>query len=59
MRSDTALLFGMGAGFAAGTVLGLMLPVGRTPMRTKMGKRIQRMGIAVDHTMDDLLSNLR
>ena len=59
MRSDTALWFGMGAGLAAGTMLGKMLPVGRTPLRTKMGKRIQKMGIAVDHTMDDILSNLR
>ena len=41
------------------TVIGMMMPVGRTPMRTKMGKRIQKMGIAVDHTMDDILSNLR
>ena len=52
MRSDCALLFGLGAGLTAGTMIGLMLPVGRTPMRTKMG-------IAVDHTMDDILSNLR
>ena len=59
MRSDCALLFGLGAGLTAGTMIGLMLPVGRTPMRTKMGKRIQKMGIAVDHTMDDILSNQR
>ena len=59
MRSDSALLFGLGADLAAGTVIGMMMPVGRTPMRTKMGKRIQKMGIAVDHTMDDILSNLR
>ena len=52
-------VFGLGAGLAAGTVIGMMMPVGRTPMRTKMGKRIQKMGIAVDHTMDDILSNLR
>ena len=59
MRSDCALLFGLGAGLTAGTMIGMMLPVGRAPMRTKMGKRIQKMGIAVDHTMDDILSNLR
>ena len=59
MRSDCALLFGLGAGLTAGAMIGMMLPVGRTPMRTKMGKRIQKMGIAVDHTMDDILSNLR
>ena len=59
MRSDCALLFGLGAGLTAGTMIGMMLPVGRSPMRTKMGKRIQKMGIAVDHTMDDILSNLR
>ena len=59
MRSDSALFFGLGAGLAAGTVIGMMMPVGRTPMRTKMGKRIQKMGIAVDHTMDDILTNLR
>ena len=59
MRNDTALLFGMGVGLAAGIMVGMMLPVGRTPMRTKVGKRIQKMGIAVDHTMDDFLSNLK
>ena len=59
MKCDTALWFGVGVGLAAGTMAGMLLPVGRTPMRTKMGKRIQKMGIAVDHTMDDLLSNLR
>ena len=59
MRSDCALLFGLGAGLTARTMIGRMLPVRSTPMRTKLGKLIQKMGIAVDHTMDDILSNLR
>ena len=59
MRNDTVFWFGMGAGMMAGMALGMMMPTGRSPMKTQVGKRIQKVGVAVDHTVDNLISNLR
>ena len=59
MKSDTGFWFGMGAGMMAGMTLGMMVPVGRRSMKTQVGKRIQKMGVAVDHTVDNIMSNLR
>lgn len=59
MKNDTVFWFGMGAGMMAGMALGMMMPAGRTPMKTQVGKRIQRVGTVVDHTVDSLISNLR
>jgi len=59
MKCDTGFYFGMGAGLAAGMMLGRMLPMGRGSMKTQVGKKIQKMGVAVDHTVDNLISNLR
>lgn len=59
MKNDTAFWFGMGAGMMAGAALGMMMPMGRSSMKTEVGKRIQKVGVAVDHTVDNLISNLR
>ena len=45
-------------GMMAGVTLGLMMPMGHRP-KTEVGKRIQKMGVAVDHTVDNIMSNLR
>ena len=45
MRNDTVFWFGMGAGMMAGMALGMMMPAGRTPMKTQVGKRIQKVHI--------------
>ena len=58
MKKLTGFWFGMGAGTAAGMILGMLVPMGRRSMKTGVGKRIQRVGVAVDHTVDQLLSNL-
>ena len=58
MKSDTGFWFGMGAGMMAGVTLGLMMPMSHRP-KTEVGKRIQKMGVAVDHTVDNIMSNLR
>jgi len=58
MKVDTGFLFGMGAGMAAGVALGMMMPADHRP-KTEVGKRIQKMGVAMDHTVDNLMSNLR
>ena len=58
MKSDTGFWFGMGAGMMAGVTLGLMMPMSHRP-KTEVGKRIQKRGVAVDHTVDNIMSNLR
>ncbi|MCI2057492.1 MAG: hypothetical protein LKJ86_10205 [Oscillibacter sp.] len=59
MNCDTGFWCGMTAGMVAGIAVGVMLPRGRGSMKTQVGKRIQKMGAAVDHTVDNLISNLR
>lgn len=59
MRNDTGFWVGIGAGLTAGMTLGMMMPSGRKSMKTQVGKRIQKVGVAVDHTMDNIISNLR
>jgi gas vesicle protein len=59
MMTDAGFWFGMGAGAAVGLTAGVLLAANRNPMRTQVGKGIQKMGTAVDHTVDSLLSSLR
>lgn len=60
MRNNAGFWFGMGAGMAAGAVVGMMvLPHGKRTMKTQVGKGIQKLGVAVDHTVDNLVSNMR
>lgn len=59
MASCAKFWFGLGAGMAAGALLGAMMPCGRTTMKTPVGKSIQKLGAAVDHTVDSLVSNIR
>lgn len=56
---ETGFWFGMGAGLATGMAVGLLLPVGRQCRKTQVGKRLQKMGAAVDHTVDELIGHLR
>ena len=50
---------GMGAGMMAGAVLGMMMPFGRDPMKTQVGKSIHKLGVAVDHAVDNIVSEMR
>ena len=50
---------GMGAGIVAGAVAGMMLPYGRGPMKTQVGRSIQKLGVAVDHAVDSIVSEMR
>jgi hypothetical protein len=59
MKRDTGFWFGMGAGLTAGVALGVLLPCGGRSMRTQVGKQIQRLGVAVDHTVDGMISRMR
>ena len=49
----------MGAGLMAGAAVGMMVPCGRDPMKTQMGRSIHKLGVAVDHAVDNIVSEMR
>ena len=59
MKLSAGFLVGMGAGMMAGAAVGMMLPYGRGPMKTQVGKSIQKLGVAVDHAVDSIVSEMR
>mgnify|MGYP000610704778 FL=1 len=50
---------GIGAGLMAGAAVGMMMPYGRDPMKTQVGKSIHKLGVAVDHAVDSIVSEMR
>ena len=44
---------------ALGGVAGMLLPCGRDPMKTQVGKSIHKLGVAVDHAVDSIVSEMR
>ena len=59
MRMCTGFWVGMSAGLVAGAALGIMTPYGRDPMKTQVGKSIHKLGVAVDHAVDSIVSEMR
>ena len=59
MRLCTGFWFGMGAGIMAGAAMGMMMPCGRQSMKTQVGKSIQKLGVAVDNAVDNIVSEMR
>lgn len=59
MMQESGFWKGMGMGMIAGVALGMTLSCGKNSMKTQMGKRIQQMGTAVDHTLDNLMTKMR
>ena len=59
MRMCTGFWVGMGAGMMAGAALGMMVPSGRDSMKTQVGKSIHKLGVAVDHAVDSIVSEMR
>ena len=59
MKLSAGFLVGMGAGMMAGAAVGMMLPYGSGPMKTQVGKSIQKLGVAVDHAVDSIVSEMR
>lgn len=50
---------GMGAGIMAGAAVGMMVSSSRDPMKTQVGKSIHKLGLAVDHAVDNIVSEMR
>ena len=59
MKMSTGFFIGMGAGLMTGAMAGIMLPYGRDPMKTQVGKSIHKLGLAVDHAVDSIVSEMR
>ena len=59
MNMCTGFWVGMGAGLVAGAVAGMMVPYGRDPMKTQVGRSIHKLGIAVDRAVDNIVSEMR
>ena len=50
---------GMGAGVMAGMAAGMLVCHERQAMRTQLGKSIHKLGMAVDHAVDNIVSEMR
>ena len=59
MNVSAGFWVGMGAGLAVGAAAGMMLPCGRDPMKTQVGRSIHKLGIAVDRAVDNIVSEMR
>ena len=59
MKSCTGFWVGMSAGLMAGAAVGMMVPCGRDPMKTQVGKSIPQLGVAVAHAVDNIVSEMR
>jgi len=58
MKMCTGFWVGMSAGLIAGAVVGMMLPCRRDTMKTQVGKSIHKLGVAVDHAVDSIISEM-
>ena len=59
MNVCTGFWVGMGAGLVAGAMAGMMVPYGKDPMKTQVGRSIHKLGVAVDHAVDSIVSEMR
>ena len=59
MKMNTGFWVGMSAGLVTGAALGMMTPYGRDPMKTQVGTSIHKLGVAVDHAVDNIVSEMR
>ena len=59
MNMSTGFWVGMGAGLVAGAMAGMMVPYGKDPMKTQVGRSIHKLGVAVDHAVDSIVSEMR
>ena len=49
----------MGAGLVAGATAGMLVSHERDSMKTQVGKSIHKLGVAVDHAVDNIVSEMR
>ena len=59
MKVCTGFWSGVGAGRMAGAAVGMMVPSGGDSMKTQVGRSIHKLGVAVDHAVDNIVSEMR
>ena len=59
MNTNTGFWVGMSAGLVVGAALGMMTPHCKDSMKTQVGKSIHKLGVAVDHAVDNIVSEMR
>ena len=59
MKMCTGFWAGMSAGLMAGAALGMMSSYSKDSMKTQVGKSIHKLGVAVDHAVDNIVSEMR
>ena len=59
MKGCAGFWIGMIAGLLAGAAAGMLSHYGRDPMKTQVGKSIRKLGIAVDHAVDNIITEMR
>ena len=59
MKMCTGFWVGMSAGLMAGTAVGMMMPCCRDSMKMQVGRSIHKLGVAVDHAVDNIVSEMR
>ena len=57
MKMCTGFWLGMGAGLVVGAAAEMMVERGKSP-KTQVGKSIHKLGVAVDHAVDNIVSEL-
>ena len=58
MNLRTGFVMGAGAGLMAGAMMGLMMPYGKSSMKTQVGKSIHRLGDALDKAVDSIIEEM-
>ena len=58
MKMCTGFWLGMGAGLVIGAAADMMVQRGKSP-KTQVGKSIHKLGVAVDHAVDNIVSDMR
>ena len=59
MKMCAGFWIGMGAGLVAGAAAGMMVCHERDAMKTQVGRSIHKLGVAVDHAVDNIVSEMR
>ena len=58
MKMCTGFWLGMGVGLVVGAAAEMMMTRSKSP-KTQVGKSIHKLGVAVDHAVDNIVSEMR
>ncbi len=58
MNGCTGFYIGLGAGLVVGMAAGMMMGSKRDAMKTPVGRSIQKLGLAVDQAVDNIMAEM-